>query len=129
MSRKGKGSNAERELVHMFWSKDWAAIRVAGSGSNKYPSPDILAGNAIRRIAIEAKSTKDTSKYLTKDEIDELKEFCRRFGAEAWVAIRFSQKKWYFINIEDLRETKQSLTISLEECKNKALSFEELVNG
>lgn len=127
MSRKAKGSNAERELVHMFWSKEWAAIRVAGSGSNKYPSPDVLAGNAIRRLAIEVKSTKETSKYLTKDQVDELKEFAKMFGAEPWIGVRFSQKRWFFFNIEDLRETKQSLTISLDECENKGLSFDELL--
>ena len=53
MSRKSKGINAERSLIHKFWAHNWAAIRVAGSGSSKYPSPDVLAGNNLRKLAIE----------------------------------------------------------------------------
>ena len=56
MVGKKKGINAERELIHMFWAEKWAAIRVAGSGSSKYPSPDILAGNNLRKLAIECKA-------------------------------------------------------------------------
>ena len=32
MSRKGKGINAERDLIHKFWGNSWAAVRVAGLG-------------------------------------------------------------------------------------------------
>lgn len=46
MSHKSKGINAEREIIHLFWSMPgWTACRVAGSGSMKYPSPDVIAGN------------------------------------------------------------------------------------
>ena len=63
MSRKSKGINAERELIHLFWkTNSWTAVRIAGSGSSKYPCPDILAANISRKIAIEAKSTKDKNK-------------------------------------------------------------------
>ena len=53
---KAKGINAERELVHLFHKFGWSAVRIAGSGSSKYPCPDVLAGNGFRRIAIEAKA-------------------------------------------------------------------------
>jgi Holliday junction resolvase - archaeal type len=43
--RKSKGSKAERDLIHLFWSKGFAAMRAAGSGSSQHPSPDILAGD------------------------------------------------------------------------------------
>ena len=45
MSLKSKGINAERELIHKFWGVGWGAVRVAGSGSMRYPSSDILAAN------------------------------------------------------------------------------------
>ena len=52
VNRKAKGTKGERELVKFFNNSGWACIRIAGSGSSRYPSPDILAGNAIRRLAI-----------------------------------------------------------------------------
>ncbi len=48
--RKSKGSAAERELIHKFWANSWGAIRVAGSGSSQFPSPDILVGSKIERL-------------------------------------------------------------------------------
>ena len=70
MSKKGKGINAERELIHAFWKeKNWTAIRVAGSGCSKYPAPDIVAGNLLRKLAIECKSSKTNIIYIPKEEI------------------------------------------------------------
>jgi len=127
MSRKSKGINAERELIHLFWKNGWAATRVAGSGAIKYPTPDIVAGIQTRKLAVECKSTKDTSYYFTKEEVDQLKEFSEKFGAEPWLAIRFNGMKWFFFNPEDLRETEKSLMISLEYAKTKGLLFEEVI--
>lgn len=128
MSRKSKGINAERELIHLFWgTKDWSAVRVAGSGSIKYPCPDVLAGNNIRKLAIECKSSKDSNQYLTKEEVNELKEFAQRFGAEPWIGVRFDKQQWYFLNIEDIKETEKSYVISLNDARSKGLIFEEIV--
>ncbi len=128
MSRKSKGINAERELIHLFWqTKDWSACRVAGSGSIKYPSPDILAGNRIRKLAIECKVSNNRSKYFSKEEIGQLKGFANRFGAEPWVAIKFSKNQWYFLNIEDLKKTPAGYALSKGIAKSKGLIFEELL--
>jgi len=127
MSRKSKGINAERDLIHKFWSHNWAAIRVAGSGSQKYPSPDILAGNNLRKLAIECKATKDKIRYLTKEEISDLKKFSKMFGAESWIAIKFNGKDWYFLSLEDLKETENNFAVSYDIAKNKGLIIEELI--
>ena len=81
MSRKGKGINAERELIHLFWAKEWAAVRIAGSGSNKYPSADIVAGNPLRKLVIECKSTGSDHYYFSEAEVEQLAIFSRIFGA------------------------------------------------
>ncbi len=111
MSRKSKGINAERDLIHKFWKEKWAAVRIAGSGSSRYPSPDILAGNNLRKLAIECKASKEKHRYLTKDEIYELKEFSRLFGAEPWIAIKFDKEVWYFLTLDDLKETEKNYSI------------------
>lgn len=130
MPNKCKGSNAERELVHMFWKHpEWASSRIAGSGSCKYPSPDILAGNAIRKLAIEAKATKDTKKYFPKEEIDDLRLFSLKFGAEPWIAIKFKAKEWRFLSLEDLEKTENAFAVSIELSESKGLLFNELING
>ena len=69
MSTKSKGSNAERELIHMFWSKGFAAIRSAGSGSMKYPSPDLLVAKNNKILAIECKITKILQNILKREKL------------------------------------------------------------
>lgn len=126
MNRKAKGIGAERELIHMFWMNSWAAVRVAGSGSMKYPSPDILAANSKRKLGIECKASKSKYQYLTKEEIGELKQFCSIFGSEPWIGVRFG-KEWYFLSLDDLKETNKNFVISSELAKQKGLTFNELI--
>jgi len=127
LNKKAKGSNAERDLIHKFNDNGWVAIRSAGSGSMQYPSPDILAGNNLRRLAIECKTTAGTSKYLTKKEVDELVFFAGKFGAEAWIAVKFDRMDWFFLNIEDLEKTDKSYSIDIPMAKRKGLGFEQVI--
>src|SRR3989338_2995739 len=105
MSRKSKGINAERDLIHKFWGNNWAAVRVAGSGSMKYPSADILATNKLRKLAIECKTSKEPWKYVEKADIGQLKTFAELFNAEPWLAVKFDKKEWLFMALDDLDET------------------------
>ena len=129
MSRKSKGTNAERELIHLFWNKGFASIRAAGSGSSRYPSPDILAGNGARRVAIECKTSREQVKYITLKEVTELKQFSETFGAEPWIGMRFKDTEWHFISVEDLKRSGNSFSVSIELIKKKGLTFEELTIG
>lgn len=127
MSRKSRGINAERDLIHKFWGQGWAALRAAGSGSSQFPAPDVVASNNVRKLAIECKLTIEKKKYFTKKEINELKYFCEKFGAESWIAIKFFHKPWYFLSLEDLEETNSSWAVSVELAELKGLTFEEIV--
>ncbi len=128
MSRKSKGINAERDLIHKFWgTKIWSAIRVAGSGSMRYPSADILATDKLRRLAIECKTCGENNKYLTKEELDQLKTFAELFNAEPWIAVRFDREEWYFLKAENLESSGTNMVVSLEIAKNKGLLFKELI--
>ena len=127
MAYKQKGANAERDLVHKFWETgNWVAHRIAGSGSSKYPSPDIIASNNLRRLALECKATKKTSVYIPKDEIEALMEFSKMFGAEPWIAVRFARQEWFFLTIEDMKETGNNFSVNIELAKRKGLLFEEM---
>ncbi|HOI18780.1 MAG TPA: Holliday junction resolvase Hjc [Candidatus Woesearchaeota archaeon] len=127
INKKAKGTAGERDIIHMFWDNGWAAIRSAGSGSCSTPSPDILAGNNVRKVAIEVKITNSSSKYFPNEEIENLLVFARLFGAEAWVAVRFQKLDWLFINPEDLTLTQKGHSINIEKAKQIGLLFSELI--
>jgi Holliday junction resolvase len=128
VNRKAKGTGAEREIIHQFWKNGWAAIRVAGSGSIRYPTPDIVASNNLRKVAIEVKATKERAQYITKDQVNELAEFCRLFGAEAWIAVRFDNRGWFFVSLEELRETEGAFVLDYEKAKSIGMTFEEFAS-
>jgi Holliday junction resolvase len=128
INRKAKGTKGERELVKFFNENDWSCVRIAGSGSTKYPSPDLLAGNASRRLAIECKVTKDKKKYIPKSDIEQLRTFSTKFGAESWVAVKFGPSKWYFLILEDLEDTGNSFAVSLELAKRRGILASEMIN-
>lgn len=127
MSRKSKGINAERDLIHKFWANSWGAVRVAGSGSMRYPSADVLATNKLRKLAIECKTAKDPWKYIEKEEIKQLKEFSELFNAEPYVAVKFNKKDWLFLTLEDLEETNKAFMINIKKAEIKGILFEELI--
>ena len=130
MNRKAKGSNAERELVSMFWQKGWAAVRVAGSGSARFPNPDVLAGNKLRVLAVECKSIHDIKKYLSKEDVAQILSCSETFGAEPWIGIRFDKLQWFFISPEELQKIESgNFLISLELARRRGLSFEELTSS
>lgn len=110
---KTKGSNAERELVSMFAGIGWAAIRVAGSGSSKFPSPDVLVSNGSKVIAIECKSTKKKYQYFNPLQLKQLEQFSNSFNAEPWLAVKFSTD-WKFFKPKDLAQKKKSFGVTIE---------------
>lgn len=127
MKVKAKGSNAERELVHLFWKEGWAAARVAGSGSTTLPSPDIIAHSPTRSIVIECKATRAKTQYFTQKEILELQEYAARANAEPWVAVKFNRDSWYFCPAHTLEETGSQHKLSQARARSLGFSFKELL--
>ena len=127
MNTKAKGTNAERQLIHMFWKEGWSAMRAAGSGSSRYPCPDILAGNGHRKVAIEVKTCIGENQYFAEEEIAQLQLFSRHFGAEAWVAVRFSEG-WFFQPVDDHKRTDKAFVANKKNLKMVGLVFEEFIS-
>jgi Holliday junction resolvase len=125
---KAKGSNAERQLVAMFWEKGYAAIRVAGSGSSRFPCPDVLASNGQKTFAVEAKATKTEYQYFRKDQIEQLINFSQVFNAEPILAVKFSSK-WYFFYLTNLSITKKGeYVVKKKDAEDIGIYFEELIS-
>ena len=127
---KAKGSRTERELLHMFWEAGHFCLRVAGSGSMPFPCPDLLVGKGGRSFAIECKSCKSDKRYITEQQINELKEFAQGFGAEPWIAMRFDRTGWKFLKPEELgRNGGKNFFVSKDLCKEKGITFQELIDS
>ena len=127
MSLKSKGIAMERELVHLLWARQFAAVRVAGSGSSQYPSCDVLASNGAQRFAFECKSIQKGMRYIPDKEMDEFLQFSRRYGAEPWIAVRFRAKEWHFLLPEDLKKTPSAWGISLDVIQTRGMLLDELI--
>ena len=128
MSNKGKGSRLERELIKMFFDTgDFAALRVAGSGSTPLPAPDLLVGGKGKVFAIECKSGKKR-RYIDPEQINELLEFAAKFGAEPWIGVRFNNNGWHFLDVKSLHISKGgNYAVDLKLALEKGISFNELI--
>lgn len=124
-----KGSRVERELVKMLWDADCAAMRApASGGATKKPLPDIIAGNGKVYLAIEVKTTAADYIYIDSDKIKGLKEFSQIFGAEPYLGAKFKNKKWRFVRINDLIQTRgENYKVDLALAFSKGLEFDELI--
>jgi len=58
--------------------------------------------------------------------LQDLRNFCSYFGAEAWLAVRFHRTAWYFLSLDDLEEKESCYLISKEVAERKGLSFEDI---
>jgi|TARA_Y100000310_G_scaffold231700_1_gene234299 Holliday junction resolvase len=112
----------------MFHNSGWQPIRASGSGNTTLPCVDLLAGKNGRSLAIECKGGKK-ARYIKRKQIEELKEFSRKFGAEAWLGARFDNTEWLFLEIEHLKISKSgdNFVIDPKLAKEKGLKFEELI--
>ncbi len=103
---------------------------MAGSGSMPFPCPDLLSGKKGRSLAIECKSSKGKQRrYITKEQINELVEFSRGFGAEAFIGVRFNVMPWLFLKPSHLGKSNGSgnYYVDKELSLRKGISFEELI--
>jgi|SRR3989344_2065846 len=126
---KAKGSRLERELINMFFETgNHIALRAAGSGSTPLPCPDLLVGGNGRVLAIECKAGKG-ARYIKKKQIEELKIFSEKFGAEPWLGARFDNNEWLFLTIEELKTSKtgNNFVVDLKLAKEKGKTFKDLI--
>lgn len=127
-NKKAKGTAGENELIHRFWDNNWVCVRVAGSGATQYPSPDLLASRGDKRIVMEVKVISDVKKYFTRTQIKDLEYFAEKFGAEAWVGVRFEDDQWFFLPTFELEMTKaENYVIDLITMKRKGFTFDEMI--
>ena len=55
------------------------------------------------------------------------RKFADVFGAEPWVAVKFKGHEWYFVSLEDLKDTGNGFSLNVDGAKSKGLLFEEML--
>ena len=123
---KRKGIYFERDLLERLWKHGFAAVRVAGSGATSHPSPDIVAGNGLKFIALEVKMRRNLPLYLPENEVNQLVDFSRTFGAEPYLALKLPRKDWKFLPLSDLKRTSRGYMVD-EENYLAAMKLEQIL--
>ena len=120
---KSKGSKTERELFQMFIDDNYRCVRVAGSGTMENADCDLIAGKKGKKYCIEAKSSKKSTIYITKSQIENFMIFSEIFKLKPVIALRFSREGWLFINPKQLKDSGKNWGISLKEAKKRGKKF------
>ena len=93
----------------------------------QYPAVDILASNKARIFAIECKATKELSRYIEEEQIQQLHTFSEKFGARPVIALKFPKTEWLFLRPEELKRTGKNFVIDKETAEKRGVKFEDLV--
>jgi holliday junction resolvase Hjr len=102
---KGKGSSAERELLHLLWEHGFAVLRTAGSGSTQHDACDLIAGRQGKAFAIEVKACGGSKQYIEAAQMRELMNFSDAFGATPVIAVKWTRKGWGVIEATKMNGT------------------------
>jgi len=126
MSRYNKGANAERELIKLFWGKGFAVARTAGSGKNPLPMPDLVILGKGRQIVLEAKAWKSNYLNIREEQMDELFKWQEVGGAEVFIAWKYPNKGWFFIEPKHFNK-KKHYSLSFTKAQKVGVSLEVLI--
>jgi|SRR3989338_1756175 len=127
MANKNKGSNAERELLKMFSENGWRAARVAGSGVNDNSPCDLIAGKIGMKIAVECKSTRKNTLYISKSQMDDFIVFSQVMGLDPVIAIKFFREGWIFLSPAQLKDSGKNWAVKLEDAKMIGRRFGQMI--
>jgi Holliday junction resolvase len=126
MTRYRKGADAERELIHMLYDLGFSVVRAAGSGATALPAPDLIAMRAGRCIAFESKAWDAAYLNIPNDQMNELKGWCSRAGAELVVAWKIPRAGWLFLKAEDFVDTGKNHAITRKNAESRAINISVL---
>lgn len=125
-NNKAKGSRIERELIDIFTKNSWRAVRVAGSGVGEDSPCDLIAAKLGKKgHAIEVKSSKKSTIYITKQQIEDFLLFSNIIGLKPILALRFNREGWLFLDPKYLNDTGKYWGVSLKTAKEKGRKFSQ----
>ena len=125
-SRKRLGSDAERELCHIFISNNFRVIRSAGSGTLTNSECDLIVASNKKAYCIESKSTRKGGVYIPQDRMIKFLKFAEDTNFTPIVALRFIRENWIFVKPEQFNSEGNTYGITLKKAKEEGLIFEKL---
>jgi Holliday junction resolvase len=107
-----RGYRYELELSAKLYALGYSTLRAPASG--KGGKPDVVAVRKGRVVAFEVKvRSKPRDIYIPKVEVERLKTWAERAGAEAYIAVRIlDPPEWKLIPLDRLQETQGYYRIS-----------------
>lgn len=127
-----RGFEAERELARILWSKGFAVVRGPASGARARHMvyPDLVAIHRGRIFVFEVKYRRDSwPLYIEAEQARKLREFARRAGGEALVAVKLPRRGWFLLRLAELVETPGGRLRIDEDALKKAATLDEFVNS
>ncbi|MGC8710710.1 MAG: Holliday junction resolvase Hjc [Candidatus Micrarchaeia archaeon] len=125
MNRYVKGARGERELLSRFAELGFSVIRSAGSGVNSI-SPDIVAIKEGKGFAFECKAW-ESSVAIEPEKFDVLRKWEKNTGLRTFIAWRMNGMGWFFVALDELKQTEKSFRISKKDAIARHRVFEELI--
>ena len=126
-----KGFDKERDLVLRLWSHGFAAMRAPASGARtkRVFYPDVLAAYQGRIYVFEVKYRSEPGPiYIDSSKIEKLKEFARRAGGEALIAVKYGRGEWRLIPVDECPSTGSSIRVDPELAEKKGIRLSEFVS-
>jgi Holliday junction resolvase len=113
-----RGYRYELELSAKLYALGYSTLRAPASG--KGGRPDVIAIRKGRVLAFEVKvRSKPCDIYIPRVEVERLKVWADRAGAEAYIAVRIlDPPEWRLVPLNRLQETQGYYRISRGELWN-----------
>ncbi len=127
MTRYNKGANAERELIKLLDTKGFAVLRVAGSGVNPLPCPDVVALFKGKILAFECKARKGNYLPIARGQLDEEIGWAEKAGAEFIIAWKIPNRGWLFFHHDIFHLAGKNYMLSLDDAKKHSIDLNVLV--
>lgn len=128
MARYNKGANAERELIKTLDVAGFAVLRVAGSGVNPIPCPDVVALKDGKIIAFECKAKKGDYLAIKREQMLEEVSWSKKAGAIFIIAWKVPRNGWLFINPKYFKDAGKNFMIKLDFAKSISINLSDLDN-
>ena len=119
MQNYRKGYRAEKELIKLLSSLDFAVLRAPKSGTDTI---DVIACKRGNIFAFECKSWASTVR-INKRQLDNLLGFSKKAGAIPVIAMKQEQKGWRFLKAEDIKENNGTASENLIKEKGFGIEF------
>lgn len=114
-----KGYRAEKELMKLLSSLNFAVLRTPKSGTD---TTDVIACKRGNIFAFECKNWSSTVR-VGERQLNSLLAFSKKAGAIPLIAIKKEQEGWKFLKAEDLKENNGTASDKLIEEKGFGIEF------